>query len=231
MVDHCADLHPTLLPLMDSSIESVLKVGSLASYPVTEDSLTVLNKRHLKDICKVIGVPTPNDVTSGWAHVKPVFGNGGKGAGVTNLGDGKVKDLTNFIYEEILVGPEVSVDVYIFADGHYSAIARDRLNVVGGEVQHTKTRDLTDPEKTYIDALLSELRLRGPVNVQFMGPDLKLLEINPRFGGGSTASIKAGWQATTWFSQEYLLEQSQVKQTSEFKHVEIVRAWKDYVWR
>jgi carbamoylphosphate synthase large subunit len=102
---------------------------------------------------------------------------------------------------------------------------------VGGEVQHTRTRELTKLEKSRIDALLSEFKLMGPINVQFMGPDLKLLEINPRFGGGSTASIKAGWTATTWFLQEYVLGHSQVNQGNDFKHVEVMRAWKDYVWR
>lgn len=231
LINYCAQLHPVILPLMDSSIGSVLKVGGHAIFPVTADSMQVLNKRRLKAICQKIGVLTPLDVTSGWAHVKPVHGNGGKGAGITNLDDGKIRDLTELICEEILEGPEVSVDVYIFSGGHYSAIARDRLNVVGGEVQHTRTRELTKLEKSRIDALLSEFTLMGPINVQFMGPDLKLLEINPRFGGGSTASIKAGWTATTWFLQEYVLGHSQVNQGNDFKHVEVMRAWKDYVWR
>jgi hypothetical protein len=64
-----------------------------------------------------------------------------------------------------------------------------------------------------------------------MGESSKILEINPRFGGGSTASIKAGWLANQWLVEEYCLGKSMTSPEPEFKHVEVIRAWKDYVWR
>ncbi len=225
-------LRPTVtLPLMDKAIWALAELGSEIRTPVTEDSAKVLNKRYLKHKCMDIGIPVPKDVLTGPAHARPIFGNGGLGTAILNLDVELDVDPEMFLYEEILTGSEVSVDVYIFIDGTYSAIARDRLRVVGGEVQHTKTRELTESELQNIQKLMSIFFLRGPINVQFMGEESKLLEINPRFGGGSTASIRAGWNAPFWLISEYLLGIDQFSYLAPFKHVEVMRAWKDYVWR
>ena len=221
-----------VLPLMDSSIESIYRASSDINTPVTKASVEVLDKKFLKSACTNIGVDIPKDVNSGTAHVRPIFGNGSKDLSIVDLDVSETATNRDvFLYEEILEGEEVSLDTYVFQDGSYSAIARDRLRVVGGEVQHTKTRDLNNLEQRYLDALLMEFPLRGPINVQFMGPDCKLLEINPRFGGGSTASIKAGWLANEWLLQEYCLGNVMTSPNNKFRHVEVKRAWKDYVWR
>ena len=220
-----------VLPFMDSAVFRICGAKSHFKSPVGADAAKVLNKDYLKRLCEKNGIPIPKNVSSGEAHIRPIFGNGGIGIARTTISSTEPLNLDEFLYEEVLSGPEVSLDVYIFMDGTYSAIARDRLRVVGGEVQHTKTRDASQVEIGILEKLLSSLELRGPVNIQLMGEDPKLLEINPRFGGGSTASIHAGWPAIKWLMQEYFLGSTPLMTRPEFKHVEVVRAWKDYLWR
>ena len=232
LVENFSSPGDVILPLMDSSIASVFGASSSIVTPVTKSSVSVLDKKHLKSLCATLGVQTPEDVRKGIAHVRPIFGNGSKGISVVDLDSINTHlDHSFYLYEEVLDGKEVSVDTYVFQDGTYSAIARERLRVVGGEVQHTLTRDLSDLERKNVEALLLELNLRGPLNFQFMGEDSKLLEINPRFGGGSTASIKAGWLANHWLLEEYCLGNPMTSPKPFFNHVEVIRAWKDYVWR
>ena len=220
-----------VLPFMDSSVRRVYEAKSNFKSPVSEDSVRVLNKSYLKALCEKVSIPVPRNVSSGSAHVRPIFGNGGVGVSKTHLSGLESLNHEAFLYEELLTGPEVSLDVYVFLDGTYSAIARDRLRIVGGEVQHTHTRDTSEIEREVLEKLLSSLALRGPLNIQLMGEEPRLLEINPRFGGGSTASIHAGWSAPNWLIQEYLLGRTPSEIRPAFKHVEVIRAWKDYIWR
>ncbi len=219
-----------ILPLMDRAIAPVIKCNGRFTSPVNEVSLQVLNKLFLKQECEKIGVATPSHAHSGIVHKRPIYGNGGSGAGTANM-DLEDIDESKFLYEEIVLGPEVSIDAYVFVDGTYAAIARDRLRIVGGEVQHTRTRELTTEESNILLVLLSYFPLRGPLNLQFKGKPLKLLEINPRLGGGSTASIRAGWHAPRWLLEEYCLEIGASFREPIFQHVEVNRSWQDFVWR
>ena len=220
-----------VLPFMDSSVDAIYEAKSNFKSPVGEDSVRVLDKAYLKSLCEKISISVPRNVSSGSAHVRPIFGNGGIGISKTELSGSGLLNHQTFLYEELLTGPEVSLDVYVFLDGTYSAIARDRLRIVGGEVQHTKTRDTSEIERDILEKLMASLELRGPLNIQLMGEEPRLLEINPRFGGGSTASIHAGWNAPNWLLQEYLLGRTLSETSPVFNHVEVVRAWKDYIWR
>jgi carbamoylphosphate synthase large subunit len=78
--------------------------------------------------------------------------------------------------------------------------------------------------------LLNATSLRGPLNIQLMGQFSTLIEINPRFGGGSTASLHAGWPALRWFLHEYALQRDVNEKTVLLRHVEVKRSWTDHVW-
>lgn len=91
---------------------------------------------------------------------------------------------------------EITVDCYRSREGEIIAVVpRIRLEVLAGEV--TRTRTIRDNE---IDAVcrkaLEALDLKGAVTIQFLrdrkDSRLKLMEINPRLGGGVVCSIHAG---------------------------------------
>lgn len=215
------------LALMDAAIPAVVQAN--VNTPSNQDSVQVCDKSWLKNLARSKGLAVPSEIERGWAHVKPKKGNGSAGIRKEFLGD-EFRKLDDFLYEEIIEGDEVSIDAYRFKDGTFKAIARDRIRVVGGEVQHTRTRELTRIEFATIQKLLDSTNLRGPLNIQLMGESSTLLEINPRFGGGSTASIRAGWNGFEWFLLEYALDREVINPSVEYKHVEVIRAWADYQW-
>ncbi len=219
-----------VLPLMDAAIKAVVELG-LPS-PANLHSVSSLNKRNLKETAKSLGIRVPQLVEAGPAHIRPVFGNGGKGVRVVQQAELLGEEIrAHYLIEEILPGPEFSFDVYAFLDGDFQVSARERIKVVGGEVQHTRTRRPSQAEIEMIGKLLDALPLRGPLNFQFRGEPLRLLEINPRFGGGSTASIHSGWSGPKWLIAEYLLREPSKLEIEPLSEVEVVRAWKDFVWR
>lgn len=219
-----------VLPLMDGAIQAVVELG-LPS-PANIHSISCLNKRNLKETAKSLGIPVPQFVEIGPAHIRPVFGNGGKGIRVVQQAELIGEELkTQSLVEEILQGPEFSFDVYAFLDGDFQVSARERIKVVGGEVQHTRTRRPSQLEIEMIGKLLDAIPLRGPLNFQFRGEPLHLLEINPRFGGGATASIHSGWSGPKWLMAEYLLREPSRIEIEPVTEVEVLRAWRDFVWR
>ncbi len=68
------------------------------------------------------------------------------------------------------------------------------------------------------------------MNFQFIGKPSVLLEINPRFSGGSTASISAGWLGPEWLIKEYLMKTG-IDLGSNYSHVHVVRSRKDHIRR
>ncbi|MCM1029529.1 MAG: ATP-grasp domain-containing protein [Alloprevotella sp.] len=98
------------------------------------------------------------------------------------------------IQEYIPEAEEVTVDCFISRAGVICALSpRRRLFTLGGEVARTVTIDspaIADAAAMAINCL----GLRGAVTLQYLssphGP--LLMEINPRLGGGATASIAAG---------------------------------------
>lgn len=98
------------------------------------------------------------------------------------------------VTQDFLEADEVSVDVWITPDGMPAgSVARTRERVEGGEAIVSRLLD-SDTSLLYgIDAaaVCCGLGVRGPANVQFIGS--KVIEVNPRFGGGAVLSIAAGF--------------------------------------
>ena len=108
----------------------------------------------------------------------------------------------DYIVEERIEGPEISVDVLADHDGSMPcAVPRYRTKTVGGEVVQSET---------FYDAALEEQVGRiiralpdpfGPLNIQCIRDGqgrYRFTEINPRFGGGVTLSIAAGADMPGW---------------------------------
>lgn len=218
-----------VLPLMDSAIPAVLRSG--VASPVNQSAIDVLDKLELKKSAIELGILVPNKVKYGRAHLRPRFGNGGRGVRIVEeVSELPKSDILTHLVEDVIEGEECSLDVYVFRNGDFTICARERLRIVGGEVQHTTTREATLDEKQIVDFLLGKYPLRGPINVQLKGSPQRLLEINPRFGGGSTASIRSGWNALEWVLKEYGCDDLIEGQSPKIRNLEVKRAWQDFYW-
>lgn len=226
-----------LVPFMDSAAVALASWASLSDYSaavVSGDAECLANKLTLKKVAGVLGLPVVPD-TEGFfpKAVKHVMGFGGRTVHFAKDYDdlaGIVSKGGELVIEDWIVGSESTVDVYFERTGdQVHLIGRDRLRVEGGEVVHTRTRDASPTEVDVIMKLSRHLSMSGPVNFQFLhdANGTYLMECNPRFSGGSTASIAAGWDAWSWIFQEYALAVS--PKMVEIKHVEVLRSRRDHV--
>lgn len=134
--------------------------------------------------------------------VKPADGMGSMGVFVSDDEDDLIyalKKSRNPIIQEMITGTEYTMDVLCNMSGETVYIVpRERIEVRDGEVN--KSRVVMDDNilklsQKVVDALRQEGTVRGPLTLQcFKMPDgtLKMLEINPRFGGGVPLSFAAG---------------------------------------
>ncbi|MBI1826812.1 MAG: ATP-grasp domain-containing protein [Planctomycetes bacterium] len=112
------------------------------------------------------------------------------------------------IVQEFVLGDELTVDVYCGFDGvPRCIIPRLRLEVRGGEVTKGVTvRDaMVSAAARRVARELAECR--GVITVQCMKtPDgrVRVIEINPRFGGGVPLAIHAGADFPRWILEEHL---------------------------
>jgi carbamoyl-phosphate synthase large subunit len=99
------------------------------------------------------------------------------------------------IIQEMVTDPEYSIDVLSSFEGEaLQAVVRRRLVVRGGESSTAQVVDNPDLEALAIK-LCNSLGLVGHSVVQAFWSELngpRLIEVNPRFGGASTLSIRAG---------------------------------------
>lgn len=131
--------------------------------------------------------------------IKPYAGSASKDAySVPNqdILEKYAKDIPGYIVQNKIVGEEFTVDILCDFDGRPIYITpRRRLQVRAGEVLTTEI--MNDP-KVVLECrqILSELGAMGPLTVQYIKDSETginhYIEINPRFGGGSPLSMKAG---------------------------------------
>ncbi len=145
------------------------------------------------------GVSDWKDYRGGYpAFIKPTDGSSSVGAyKVENEEALKIYagQLEDYIVQPFISGTEYTVDVFADFEGHPIYITpRERLSVRAGEVQ--KSRVTMD--RQIIRAcrrMVEKYKPCGPITVQLIrdrdGND-HYIEINPRFGGGSPLSMKAG---------------------------------------
>jgi carbamoyl-phosphate synthase large subunit len=112
------------------------------------------------------------------------------------------------IFQPYVDGPELSIDGWLDAGGRVvGVILRTRDVVVNGESQVTTT--LRSPQlEADARAALDLLDLRGPVVMQAIlaSDGIRIIEVNPRFGGASTLAISAGLDMLYWSLGEALGE-------------------------
>ena len=113
--------------------------------------------------------------------------------------------MKNPIFQPFIKGLEVSVDAYVDLNKKVKGvIIRSRIIIVNGESQITEIIINEELEKIF-KKIIESLNLYGHINLQaFIGKNNKIsiIECNPRFGGASTLSIKAGLDSFYWFILE-----------------------------
>lgn len=133
------------------------------------------------------------------AFIKPKDGSSSINAyKVTNEEELKVyaKKIGDYVIQPFIAGKEYTIDIFCDYEGNPVYITpRERLLVRSGEVLKTRicqNNKMISEMKT----LIEDYRPCGQITVQLIQDEITeknyYIEINPRFGGGSPLSIKAG---------------------------------------
>lgn len=156
--------------------------------------------------------------------VKPADGMGSMGVYVCLDSDDlkyALKKSSNPIIQEKIEGTEFTMDVLCDMAGNVIyVVPRERLEVRDGEVNKSRVvmdEGIIDLSKKVVEAMKKEGTVRGPLTLQcFKTKDgtLKMLEINPRFGGGVPLSFASGAD----YAQSFL----QIKENKTITRNEIV---------
>lgn len=141
--------------------------------------------------------------------VKPAHGSAGIGVVLARSAielTTAVEDTPSPIVEELQVGKEFTVNVLASRDGRVvCAVPHLRLEIRAGEVAKGRTfrhAGLLEMAERLLQALPG---CRGPLNFQgFLTPsgEIRLTEINPRFGGGYPLAHAAGARFPEWLLAE-----------------------------
>lgn len=215
-----------LIPLIDTELLDIAQAReafaergctALISAPAVVEICR--NKLETYRALREAGVDTPqtwswNEVVNWERHefpyfVKPRAGSAAKGSHmVRDLQElqtfGRLAD--NPIVQEYVRGVEHTLDVYTGFDGVPRCIVpRRRLEVRTGEV--SKSLVVKDDALMAVGARVAEVlrECRGVITVQCMMTDdkrIRVIEINPRFGGGVPLAIHAGADFPAWILQE-----------------------------
>lgn len=200
------------LPFFALFDEQLSKSGIHVMVSGLEGVETALDKYRFFKKCVEQGVPaipTTLSVEEIEAHsyvVKERYGSGSRQVGCRlTFEEAKhfSEQLNVPVYQPFIEGDEISVDLYLSNKGQcLGVICRERNRVVGGESQVTTTFRDRKLERL-CSQIAKSLHLRGHVMFQLIHESLSgnvyLLECNPRFGGASGVSVKAGLDSFYWF--------------------------------
>lgn len=185
------------LPVLAEAKARLASAGVVVLAPALDAVETCQDKRRFVDFCAANGFATPRTYASGEAaefpvFVRPVRGAGGKGA---RRVDGAETFGADLLVQALETDPEFTVDVLLDLDGRpLQAVARRRLLVRDGEAVKSRVVDAPALSGEAL-RLCAALKLVGHNVVQaFYAPErgVRFIEVNPRFGGASNLSIRAG---------------------------------------
>lgn len=235
-IDHVINSHgiDVVLPFIDPAIEVAARCKSRRHevfIPVSSEEVAhaMFDKATAAEWFERAGIPIPTTYSPDGmkypAILKPRTGSASKGIIVVNnaeeLAHAPLSLDEYLIQEYIAERDEYTVDCYVgTVDGEVKcAVPRVRIATAGGEVIRTETRRIP-ALMSLAERTLKELRLRGPVTLQFIFDRREgrflLMEINPRLGGGVICSIMAGADIAKMIIEE-----------SEEMNASPCRVWRD----
>ncbi len=145
--------------------------------------------------------------------LKDKLGFGGKGQFIVNSKEEynnllKKIDKNDYIIQDYIKGRETSVDFYVSPKKSLVGyILRDRLEVSDGEVMNCVTRYPELEEKKLIENIAKIDGWEGCITLQYIkdkNENIRVIEINPRFGGGATCAIACGLDMPTYILSEFI---------------------------
>lgn len=236
-----------VIPLIDSDLEALskaadrfAKAGCTAVISDPDVIAKCADKLATYEALRSAGIDTPrtrsaDEVLALKRHrfpyfLKPRRGSAGQGLfRIDNVDDLRVllRREPDSIVQEYVEGVEHTLDVYTGLDGvPRCVVPRRRLEVRTGEV--SKGLIVKDPAIVAVGRRVVEAigRCRGVVTVQCMvtpGGDIRVIEINPRFGGGAPLSIYAGADFPYWLIAELLGRRVQPRYESYRDNVAMLR--------
>lgn len=163
------------------------------------------NKIKFIDFCQKNNFPVPItynnlcQIKKFPVFIKPIIGQASQNINVIY----KYEDLEkipnlfdNYIVQELIIADEYTIDYLGDLNGNFiDCVVRKRIQIVNGESQITETIELSEIEELCKN-IGNKLNLIGHCNIQCFfdekNKDIKLIEINPRFGGASHLGIRAG---------------------------------------
>jgi len=217
-----------LIPLIDSELFEIAaargRFGELGCLALVSSPRVIQicgDKLATFEALKAAGIDTPD--TWSWKEVlrrgrhrfpyylKPRMGSAGAGNHVVRNAD-ELRVFGSCVHEpivqELVEGAEYTLDVYVDSDGRPRCVVpRKRLEVRTGEVSKgltVKNRAIMAVGKRVVE-MLGECR--GVVTVQCIVDSdrrIRVIEVNPRFGGGAPLAIHAGADFPKWILQELL---------------------------
>lgn len=229
-IDLLIPLIDTELPVLAAAAGRFAEVGCTALVSAPSVIETCRDKLATFRAMKGAGIDTPT--TWPWAEVlkkkqhrfphylKPRAGSAAMGNYVVrNRGELETfgRRVPDPIVQEFVEGVEHTLDVYTGFDGRPRCVVpRRRLEVRTGEVSKgliVKDRAIMDVGRRVAEALGE---CRGVVTVQCMVTPrgrIRVIEINPRFGGGAPLAIHAGADFPKWILSELIGRKPRINPT------------------
>lgn len=209
-----------ILPFIDGSISVAARCKERMPdlfVPVSDPETATLmfDKKLAAKAFFEAGIPIPTTYKIIDAEMpviaKPRFGSASRGIHIFHDIEDlmHLHDISEYLLQEFIEDKkEYTVDCYVAHDGEILvSVPRERLEIMGGEVTRTITKDIPQLEQMSRD-IIRKFDLRGPVTLQFLYDIARnrflLMEVNPRLGGGVVCSIYAGAPITDYILQEAL---------------------------
>ncbi|TNE61164.1 MAG: ATP-grasp domain-containing protein [Alphaproteobacteria bacterium] len=189
-----------LLAAMKPELEAM---GVTVPLPAGESLDICLDKARFHDFCVTHGYPVLPFVDPSSPGNFPVFvrkriSSGSRGAYAVHSVDafnGLALRLEDHIVQPYCEAAEYSCDILMDFEGRaLQAVVRERQRLVNGESWRSQIVDIPDLSAIAIN-LAEKLGLRGHNLVQMFWNETQgghVIEVNPRFGGGSSLSIRGG---------------------------------------
>ena len=206
-IDYLIPLLENEFPILDKAREDFEKTGTRLMLSDGKVLDICKDKKKTSGFFEKYSIPAPkvigeNETCRYPVIVKPADGMGS--AGVYSCADDDdlkyaLKKVKDPIIQEKINGTEYTMDVLCDMNGKVIyVVPRERIEVINGEVNKSVVvldEKIIELSKKVMGALNKEGKAVGPYTLQcFKEEDgsLKMLEINPRFGGGVPLSFAAG---------------------------------------
>lgn len=189
-------------------------ISDIKAIQLTADKLLFSNSSNFKKLPIIESSEKIDKLTANKQKfvVKERFGAGSHKMGINltkNEAIKHAKELDHPIFQPFIDGDEYSVDAYIDRLGQVRGIiCRRRQLVIDGESQISVTESVPKLDSLAAD-LLQSAGFYGHVILQVIRSkdnSFHIIEINARFGGASTLSVRAGLKSFEWFITESMGE-------------------------